>query len=260
MKAVFWAGLVLATLGLVWGGWMLRQSRAIREIYATDTVAVSQITDKHLAALRKLHIAWMPIESGGPAVDPIAPYGTPDMADDLGPILGTQNPVAIARFHREVAAAIPVFLEHGQIAAGTYRLAHLDNARMEQVIRRELPAARGDAVWASWPRLTPDGAFQMTDQHIALLHHLVVEWPDPNLRAASPFRGRPVPTVDFKRPFGDATAFERDMADILGWPHPAARDAALDRLYDQMWPALQAFLEHATIGTPRGGEQLTDRP
>src|SRR5262249_42294957 len=49
-------------------------------------------------------LAWnTQIESGGHVVDPWTPYGSESMADDLGPIIGTRDRVAIARFHREVS-------------------------------------------------------------------------------------------------------------------------------------------------------------
>jgi hypothetical protein len=65
----------------------------------------------------------------------------------------------------------------------------------------------------------------------------------------------PVPIVNYKRPFGDMTAFEIDMASILGLSRPPLADTPLDRqlsaLYWDMWPALQTFAEHATIATRR---------
>jgi hypothetical protein len=63
--------------------------------------------------------------------------------------------------------------------------------------------------------------------------------------------GYPVLGVNFKRPFGDMTAFEFDMAEILGRRAPDSDqvDPELDRLYWEMWPALQTFVEHATFDT-----------
>jgi hypothetical protein len=55
-----------------------------------------------------------------------------------------------------------------------------------------------------------------------------------------------VPIVHFKRPFGDMSAFEIDMARIIG-QEPPASDPHFNRLYLEMWPALQAFVQHAEI-------------
>jgi len=68
--------------------------------------------------------------------------------------------------------------------------------------------------------------------------------------------GYPAPVVHFKRPFGDMSAFEIDMAAILGLPSAKGDtiDPLLDRLYWEMWPALQTFVEHVQIdlaGRPR---------
>ena len=58
-------------------------------------------------ALRKLRFAWnTAIENGGPVVDPLAPYGSANLAADLGPILGTRDKVAIASFHRKVSSLL----------------------------------------------------------------------------------------------------------------------------------------------------------
>jgi hypothetical protein len=59
-----------------------------------------------------------------------------------------------------------------------------------------------------------------------------------------------VAVVNFKRPFGDATAFEHDMEYILGLP-PAADEEErmewLDSLYRELWPALQVFVANADM-------------
>jgi hypothetical protein len=232
-------------------------------------------------ALRKLRFAWNTIfESGGPIVDPWSPYGSENMAADLGPILGTRDKVAIARFHREVSSLLIWALKNGELAVADYWLAHLDNASMERRLRRELarypgvPPERVEAIVAELPRLDPDGRFRFTDQHRRLLHELRLEWPDwqtmsivadyMGIRIAG--SGYPAPAVHFKRPFGDMSAFEIDMAAILGLPNAIGEDVPgrvggtidplLDRLYWEMWPALQTFVEHVEIdlaARPRDG-------
>jgi hypothetical protein len=250
-QSVIWLVLVIAVLAWpTWEAW--RWGLALR-VYADPESPAVTITPKHIAALRKLRFAWnTQIESGGPVVDPLAPYGSEDLAADLGPILGTRDRVAIARFHREVSALLFWALENGELAAGQYRLAHLDNAAMERRLRRELaglPPERIAAIVADLPRLEPDGYFRFTDQHRRLLHALRLEWPNPGILWIVAGSGYPVPAVHFKRPFGDMTTFEIDMAAILDLPQPSGErfDPVLNRLYWEMWPALQTFVEHATI-------------
>ena len=248
--------LVLALALLAWPAWEAWRWERVRRVYASPEPAAPTVTPKHVQALRKLRFAWNPaIEGGGPVVDPLTPYGTENLAADLGPILGTRDKVAVARFHREVSSLLIWALKHGDLAEGDYRLADLNNAAMQGRLRRELarypglPLGRVEAIMAEVPRLDPDGQFRFSDQHRRLLRELRLEWPDQPIIWFLAGSGYPAPTVHFKRPFGDMTAFEIDMAAILGLPRPRddAIDPLLDRLYWEMWPALQAFVEHVDI-------------
>lgn len=249
--------LVLATVLLVlaWPALSLWRSVQVQRVYAEPPARTPAVSAQHLAALRKLRFAWNAlIEGGGPVVDPQAPYGSKTIADDLGPIIGTRDPVSVARFHREVSAILIDQLRTCALAPGHYGLAHLDNAWMEQRLRQELaglPDARIAAIVAELPRLSPDRGFAFTDQHRLLLRNISFDWPDESIRPFVARGGYPAPIVDFKRPFGDMTAFDIDMAAILGLPRPAddAAEPALARLYWEMWPALQAFVEHAPFET-----------
>jgi hypothetical protein len=208
---------------------------------------------RHLAAIRRLRFTWNNlVESGGPTVDPLAPYGSQDMRRDLGSIIGTRNITSVAKFHIEVARALSWALENGDLPEGRYPLAHLDNATLEAAMMRgteHLSEARIADIRSEIPRLDPDGSFVFTAAHRALLKHLRFGWP----RASPIFLGNGgqiVPTVNFKRPFGDMTSFDIDMAAILGLPPPSPGgkfDPALWRLYTEIWPALQVFVEHAQI-------------
>lgn len=254
---MIWVMLALAVLA--WPAWQAWRWELARRVYDYPMTPMPTITAQHIAALRKLRFAWNTrIESGGPLVDPLAPYGSADMSRDLGSIIGTRDRLAIARFHREVAAVLIWALDSREIPPAVYRLAHLDNATMQERLRRELaglPSERVEQLAANLPRLEPDGYFRFTDQHRRLLRKLRFEWPDPQIIGFVAGSGYPVPTVHFKRPFGDMTAFEIDMAAILGLPRPNAGDPLLDRLYWDLWPALQAFVENVAIGDDAPSQQ-----
>lgn len=243
---------VAALAWLSWTGW---RWEAARRIYADPDNPALTITPKHVEALRKLRFAWNTgIESGGPVVDPLTPYGNADITADLGPIIGSTDRVAIARFHREVSTLLIWALQNCALADGQYRIADLDNASMERRLRLDLaglPAERINSVVAELPRLEPDGEFHFTNQHLRLLHELRFEWPDSEIMWIVAGTGYPVPAVHFKRPFGDMTAFEIDMAAILGLPRPGTDriDRMLNRLYWEMWPALQVFVQQVKIDT-----------
>jgi hypothetical protein len=245
---------VVLAVVLAWAAWAGWRWEFARRVYADEDFPAPDISASHIAALRKLTFAWNTrIESGGPVVDSAAPYGSPDMASDLGAIIGTRDRVAIAKFHREVSWVLIWALENGELAEGQYRLAHLDNAAMERRLRLELagvPPKRIERVVAELPRLEPDGYFHFTTQHRALLHALRFEWPDPqSLWIVAEPGGYFAPAVHFKRPFGDMTAFEVDMGTIVGLPAYVGDkiNPELDRLWWEMWPALQTFAEHARI-------------
>ena len=244
---------MVAIAALAWPAWTAWRWEAARRVYADPEEPALTITPRHVEALRKLRFAWTTqIESGGPVVDPQAPYGSGDMAADLAPLIGTTDRAGLARFHREVSALLISALRTCGLADGQYRLANLDNAGMEQLMRRDLagvPPARIAAIMAELPRLDPDGTFQFTSRHLRLLHGMRFEWPDSQLMWIVARGGTPVPAIHFKRPFGDMTAFEIDMAAILGLPRPSPDkiDPVLNRLYWEMWPALQTFVQYVKI-------------
>jgi hypothetical protein len=244
---------ILAIAVLAWPAWTAWRWEAARRVYADPEGPELTITPQHVEALRKLRFVWNTrIESGGPVVDPLAPYGSEDMAADLGPLIGSNDRVAIARFHREVSELLIWALHNCALADGLYRLEHLDNASMEQWLRRDLaglPPERIEAVVAARPRLEPDGSFRFTTRHLKLLHAMRFEWPDSVIMPIVAGLGYPAPVINFKRPFGDMTAFEIDMAATLGLPRLATDrvDPVLDRLYWEMWPALQTFVQYVGI-------------
>jgi hypothetical protein len=240
------------------GGWRLWQVwylySTLAELSQADDVDQPLRPDsRHLAAIRKLRFSWDNlVENGGPTVDPLTPYGSRDMSGDLASIIGTSDIKSVAAFHIEVARALCWALENADLPEGRYSLAHLDNATLEAAMMRgteRLSAAQIAQIRSEIPRLDPDRSFVFTAAHRALLKHLRFGWPQPSLMFPRN-GGMVVPAVNFKRPFGDMSAFDIDMAEILGLPRPPDNgkfDPAMWRLYTEMWPALQVFVEHAQI-------------
>jgi hypothetical protein len=217
----------------------------------------------HIAALRKLRFGWDPVvESGAPGVDARSPYGGVNIVDDLAPIAGTRSAAALARFHVEVGRALLWALESASLPEGRYPVEALTNASMNAFLRRTLPADQASKVLAEAPPLDPDGTFAFSEDHRRLLRRLRLEWymDESHVRepgavfavvALSGTQGWPQLMANPKRPFGDMTSFDLDMAEILGLPRPARDlkgfDPHLWRLYLEMWPALQTFVQHASF-------------
>ena len=261
VKRAIWIGVICILIGTgIAGTWQVRQYwllySTLAELSKLDGLGEPLRPDtRHLAAIRKLRFTWdTMVESGGPIVDPQRPYGSRQMADDLAPIIGTRNIAAIAKFHIEVARGLSWVLENGVLPEGRYPLARLDNTAMESAMMRgteHLSEAQIAQFRSEVPRLEPDRTFLFTSAHRALLKQLRFGWPRPSLISIFPaWGGQIVPIVNFKRPFGDMSAFDIDMAAILGLPRPADNgkfDPVLWRLYTEMLPALQVFVEHAEV-------------
>jgi len=236
------------------GGWALwRRWQAFNLYRAAGDATPLPPTERHVRAIRRLRFAWDPLtESGGPIVDPRAPYGSARLADDLVPLAGTSDVVGIAAFHVEVGRALTWALAHGDLDEGRYAVPPLTPAVMRDLVRREaahLPPPRLDAILRDLPALAEGDAFSVLPAHRLLLKKLAFGWPDAYALDAAIARGwQPVPTVHFKRPFGDASDVEHDIAFILGEPPPTDETRPrFWRLYLDMWPALQAFVLHARI-------------
>src|SRR5215472_16868018 len=118
-------GLALAAGWRAWDYWRLyRFYEATNRSDDIDEPLKPSV--RHLQAIRKLRFSWdTRVESGGPIVDPAAPYGSADMVDDLAPLIDTRDAVTIATFNVEVSRALAWALEHGELADGRYALAQL---------------------------------------------------------------------------------------------------------------------------------------
>lgn len=185
------------------------------------------LTEAHIKLLRNAVAVWVPIESGAPAVmiSPLQGDGeegpTPAMDADIAKRAGlpSVDEQQIRRLVAEMPEALAQLLEHGKLEAGTYRY---DNPLAVASFAEMLPAelahlAREKSV-----------SFTFTDQHATLLRHA---------RWAGLF-------MNPKRPYGDMTSFELDMAEILKVP---ADEQRLWKLHTETLPALQIYLQKATI-------------
>jgi hypothetical protein len=175
------------------------------------------ITDDHLKTLRQAIVVWSPVESGAPAVLPsLAMLGDEDpKVDDLD-----------ALNH-----ALETFVERGRLQPGPY--VYRNPLAGHPLAARLLPpSAEATATRAAV-------TFTVTEEHLKLLRSQRWE----------------ALQVNAKRPYGDMTYFELDMADILGekverdadGQLPKSQEERLWRLHEETCQALQVFLQHATL-------------
>ncbi|GCA99810.1 hypothetical protein [Mycolicibacterium sp. NCC-Tsukiji] len=128
---------------------------------------------------------------------------------------------------------------HGGCATGTYRY-------------RRPPADIGYSPFVA--QLTDAADFDFTDRHRALLARMSWELSDP-------YDDEDIPGADPKRPYGDFTFYQIEMALTLGLipaQKPPDHDPmtpeiaqAMTDLHFQMQPALQIFLRHFDIDDGR---------
>jgi hypothetical protein len=207
------------------------------------------ISPEHLSCIRQLRFIWIPnVESGGPAVDPQAPFGSADAYKDLAEIAPSKSRSELKRLYGEVMRRLPVFTGKATLGPGRYVLPRPAVLHLKQFMKR------GDA------GMEDGGSFDFTAEHaklIAAIRWWYEEGPrfsfvfDPGLDIQYLNGAWRAATVNFKRPFGDMTYFEIDMTRILGASlKPNSKDPEEDRLfalYQQMHAALQVFVMHATL-------------
>lgn len=207
------------------------------------------ISPEHLSCIRRLRFIWVPnVESGGPSVDFEAPFGSPNAYADLAKVAPAKSRPELKHLYAEVMKRLPVFTETAKLEPGSYVLPQ------PVVTRLKRSMADGDT------GIKEDGSFYFTAEHAKLIAAIKWWYNEPSrfsfifnlsLDPQDWVGGWRVATVNFKRPFGDMTYFEIDMARALGVDlKPNSKDPEEDRLfalYRQMHVALQVFVMHATL-------------
>ncbi len=211
------------------------------------------LREQHVRLLRAAAVLWAPIESGAPMVaySPrlVESDGIPyeNVARTAGLPLGSPPSEAEKRAIDVLVAELPrafvAFMERATLAPGRYEyrnpLVGIEHA--DGLLAPSLSAhARETTV-----------AFELKPEHAKLLRR--GSWEGLEKGSMAGYMG-----LDPKRPYGDMTYFELDMAEILGEPTPRDRDgrlapaqeARLGRLHEEMQAALQIFLQHAQLPAP----------
>jgi hypothetical protein len=205
------------------------------------------LTQRHLDLLRSSTVIWNEIEAGAPVVlysrelleSASIPYS--DIATRAGLSLGSPPTAAqigeIESLIAELPEALLQLIERGVLEPG--RHSYLN----------PLAGWREDLVPSQWRESGRKSTveFVSTPRHATLLRRL--SW-----------RGL---AVDAKRPYGDSSYFELEMAEVLGDVEPQDEDADVDGLlsaaqekglrqeHAETLPALQVFLREAVVAPGR---------
>jgi hypothetical protein len=125
-----------------------------------------------------------------------------------------------------------------------------------------IPEALRDAFDYPESGVDASGRFEFRAEHLAILRGTI--WrtlDDYSIDAVLEMDDFwPLPYIDGKRPYGDCTYIQIDMAELLGEPYQfdaernliedAGKDTRLERLHYETRAALQIFLTHAELATP----------
>ncbi|NTX28447.1 hypothetical protein HT746_15120 [Burkholderia pyrrocinia] len=219
----------------------------VRAVFA-DGASYPDLTSRHVALMRRLRVGWLPIESGAPAIVPEpALVGDGATIDLAKAILETDDEVLAIRTLAELGHLVPEFVT----VAGTLEPGHY-----------VIPAELRDTFDFPESGVDASGHFEFRAEHLAVLNgtnwRAVDDHSIDSVLKKSDFW--PMPYIDGKRPYGDRTYFQFDMAELLGEPYQldaarnliedAEKDARLERLHFETLAALQVFLMHAELTAP----------
>jgi hypothetical protein len=216
-----------------------------------------EITSAHLSLLRQMRFSWDGAERGAPMLDPERPYGRTDLLAQLGETFESDDGFEIAQRHVEMVFVLARVLKHGSLAPGRYALRNIGASDVREAMRGY---GGEEGVSDADLGLAADGRVAIGDDQLQLLRAIEIRWP--SIYECEERLGSgvfPAAAADAKRPYGDFTYIEVDMARILGvLPPRTDGDSAifepspelaqhLQRLHWQMLVAIQVFAEQASL-------------
>lgn len=183
------------------------------------------LTLERIALIRRMAVAWNPAGSGAPILNPQAPYGSLDRAEDISNVTGDDD--GTDEEHRALGDALAVFVANAALKPGRYAY-HNPLAKLP-------PDEMLDLFYSEETGTSPEHVtFDVSIEHLALLPHLAVRWDAQN----------DVPGVDPQHPYGGSGDLRAEMLRLIGTP---ASPEHLAELHREMQPALQNFLRHGDI-------------
>ena len=102
-----------------------------------------ELTEQHLALMKRMFVGWQDCEFGAPEIDPKRPYGNSDVLGDIAEILGVPIPdndedfppeveEKLIQVHAEMQTAIAIMLQCGKVQIGKYTAGDYDNTTWEE--------------------------------------------------------------------------------------------------------------------------------
>jgi hypothetical protein len=227
--------------------WKVQERRQTLVRSALDAGEPPPLKPEHLALIRLLRVTWSPVESGAAGVRCYAPFGTGTRTVAVGmSAMQTGDEALFVRTMIEVARLLPSYVaEQAARMAGLY----------------PIPSDMATYLSGGDAGVRADGMFEFRAEHAKLLSN--ASW---RIEHEAYWRGLqggnpdwPMPSIDGKRPYGDCSYYQLDLAEILGCPYAFGSDReavpdpekyeALQKLHHESLAALQVVLaaDHALM-------------
>ncbi len=189
----------------------------------------------HMRLIRKLSAFWSPVESGAPWIESAEPLGEGDTKQLAAEITGLSEEEAHCKL-LDVVERLYLFIEKARLEPGEYVL--------PEDLRNYMDEEHG---------VGPDGRFTLKNEHLLLLRSM--RWheaPPEQMQELLDDGIYPFPLAEPKRPYGDYTWYQYEMAEILDEPYALNdnnevvedpdKDQRLQTLHYETLPALQLLL------------------
>ncbi|MGS0892908.1 hypothetical protein ACVBGC_10245 [Burkholderia stagnalis] len=219
----------------------------VRAVFA-EGAPLPDLTAHHVALIRRLRVMWVPVESGAPGIDPMQPLiGEGPTIAQAKAVLKTDDDALAIRTLAELGRLVPEFVRGvGMLAPGQYIV----------------PPALRKRFASGTSGVDASGRFEFRAAHLTVLRG--ANWRTVEASSIDDVLDEgdfwPMPYIDGKRPYGDRTYYQFDMAELLGepykrdargdWVKDGKKDARLERLHYETFAALQVFLMHADPAKP----------
>ncbi len=212
-------------------------------LWDDEKEAVFQFTETHLSVLQSVKLGWDGAESGSTCFDEHEPL-TNDALSEIGRRFQLSDEMAQARVYAELVWAINHFFATVEIEPGTYEI---DSATADAIRAAmagyEAISCDGDI------GLDAEGNIELTTESIIVLKKTRWGWAR---NALDDYGAWPGPAIDPKRPYGDYSYWQIEMAEMLGWEMEkdgegyfrttAEQDEELQRIHFRQLSAVIAIL------------------
>jgi hypothetical protein len=202
------------------------------------SVITSQNSNKLLRIIREMVVSWNITETGAPTIDSEIPIGHGNFLNNLIRITGINDKDLAISLFQETNQFLEEYLQVADLRAGRYSYPNYlctkgNNITIDILLDIDPSQAKNQVI-----------TFDFTEQHKMLLQAASIRWHEWDEEDEGLY---PTPGIDPKRPYGDRTYYELDMADALGMDYSEKLDPYFQKLHFEMQSALQVFLRYASL-------------